>query len=57
MSDRNAEVTKELKGTKDSLVEAKADLRTVKADLISAEEVAAAREKEVERLRKKLESE
>ena len=56
LSDRNAEVTQELKGTKQSLVEAQADLQTVKADLISAEEVAAAREKEVERLRKKLES-
>ena len=56
LSDRNAEVTQELKGTKQLLVEAQADLQTVKADLISAEEVAAAREKEVERLRKKLES-
>ena len=56
LSDRNAEVTQELKGTKQSLVEAQADLQTVKADLISAEEVAAAREKEVGRLRKKLES-
>ena len=56
LSDRNAEVTQELKGTKQSLVEAQADLQTVKADLISAEEVAAAREKEVKRLRKKLES-
>ena len=36
---------------------AQADLQTVKADLISAEEVATDREKEVERLRKKLESE
>ena len=57
LSDRNAEVIQELKATKQSLVEAQADLQTVKADLISAEEVAAAREKEVERLRKKLESE
>ena len=56
LSDRNAEVIQELKATKQSLVEAQADLQTVKADLISAEEVAAAREKEVERLRKKLES-
>ena len=56
LSDRNAEVTQELKGTKQSLVEAQADLQTVKADLISAEEVAAAREKEVGRLRQKLES-
>ena len=56
LSDRNAEVTQELKGTKQSLVEAQADLQTVKSDLISAEEIAAAREKEVERLRKKLES-
>lgn len=56
LSDRNAEVTQELKGTKQSLIEAQADLQTVKADLISAEEVAAAREREVERLRKKLES-
>lgn len=57
LSDRNAEVTQELQGTKQSLVEAQADLQTVKADLISAEEEATAREKEVERLRKKLESE
>jgi F0F1-type ATP synthase membrane subunit b/b' len=57
LSDRNAEVTQELKGTKQSLVEAQADLQTVKADLISAEEVAAAREKEVERLRKMMDSE
>ncbi len=56
LSDRNAEVTQELQGTKQSLVEAQADLQTVKSDLISAEEVAAAREKEVARLRKKLES-
>ena len=56
LSDRNAEVTQELKGTKQSLVEAQADLQTVKSDLISAEEEAAVREKEVERLRKKLES-
>lgn len=57
LSDRNAEVAQELKGTKQSLVEAQADLQTVKADLISAEEVAAAREKEVERLRKMMDSE
>jgi len=57
LSDRNAEVTQELQGTKQSLVEAQADLQTVKSDLISAEEEAAAREKEVERLRKKLDSE
>ncbi len=57
LSDRNAEVTQELQGTKQSLVEAQADLQTVKSDLISAEEEAAAREKEVARLRKKLESE
>jgi len=56
LSDRNAEVTQELQGTKQSLVEAQADLQTVKSDLISAEEEAAAREKEVARLRKKLES-
>lgn len=56
LSDRNAEVTQELKGTQQSLVEAQADLQTVKSDLISAEEEAAVREKEVERLRKKLES-
>ena len=56
LSDRNAEVTQELQGTKQSLVEAQADLQTVKSDLISAEEEAAVREKEVERLRKKLES-
>ena len=56
LSDRNAEVTQELQGTKQSLVEAQADLQTVKTDLISAEEEAAAREKEVVRLRKKLES-
>ena len=56
LSDRNAEVTQELQGTKQSLVEAQADLQTVKSDLISAEEEAAAREKEVSRLRKKLES-
>ena len=56
MSDRNAEVTQELQGTKQSLVEAQADLQTVKADLISAEEEATARENEVARLRKKLES-
>jgi hypothetical protein len=37
-------------------VEAQADLQTVKADLISAEEEATARENEVARLRKKLES-
>ena len=57
LSDRNAEVTQELQGTKQSLVEAQADLQTVKSDLISAEEEAAVREKEVERLRKKLDSE
>ena len=56
LSDRNAEVTQELQGTKQSLVEAQADLQTVKADLISAEEEATARENEVARLRKKLES-
>ena len=56
LSDRNAEVTQELQGTKQSLVEAQADLQTVKSDLISAEEEAAVREKEVERLRNKLES-
>ena len=56
LSDRNAEVTQELQGTKQSLVEAQADLQTVKSDLISAEEEAAVREKEVERRRKKLES-
>ena len=56
LSDRNTEVTQELQGTKQSLVEAQADLQTVKSDLISAEEEAAAREKEVARLRKKLES-
>ena len=56
LSDRNAEVTQELQGTKQSLVEAQADLQTVKSDLISAEEEAAVREKEVEHLRKKLES-
>lgn len=56
LSDRNAEVIQELQGTKQSLVEAQADLQTVKSDLISAEEEAAVREKEVERLRKKLES-
>ena len=56
LSDRNAEVTQELQGTKQSLVEAQADLQKVKSDLISAEEEAAVREKEVERLRKKLES-
>ena len=56
LSDRNAEVTQELQGTKQSLVEAQADLQTVKADLISAEEEATARENEVSRLRKKLES-
>ena len=56
LSDRNAEVTQEIQGTKQSLVEAQADLQTVKSDLISAEEEAAVREKEVERLRKKLES-
>jgi hypothetical protein len=38
-------------------VEAQADLQTVKSDLISAEEEAAAREKEVARLRKKLDTE
>jgi septal ring factor EnvC (AmiA/AmiB activator) len=57
LSDRNAEVTQELQGTKQSLVEAQADLQTVKSDLISAEEEAAVREKEVERLRKKLDTE
>ena len=57
LSDRNAEVTQELQGTKQSLVEAQADLQTVKSDLISAEEEAAAREKEVARLRKKLDTE
>lgn len=57
LSDRNAEVTQELKGTQQSLVEAQADLQTVKSDLISAEEEAAVREKEVERLRKKLDAE
>jgi len=56
LSDRNAEVTQELQGTKQSLVEAQADLQTVKADLISAEEEATARENQVARLRKKLES-
>lgn len=56
LSDLNAEVTQELQVTKQSLVEAQADLQTVKTDLISAEEEAAAREKEVVRLRKKLES-
>ena len=56
LSDRNAEVTQELLGTMQSLVEAQADLQTVKADLISAEEEATARENEVARLRKKLES-
>ena len=56
LSDRNAEVTQELQGTKQSLVEAQADLQTVKSDLISAEEEAAVREKEVERLRNTLES-
>ena len=56
LSDINAEVTQELQGTKQSLVEAQADLQTVKADLISAEEEATARENEVARLRKKLES-
>ncbi|CAI8318502.1 MAG: Uncharacterised protein [Flavobacteriales bacterium UBA4585] len=56
LSDKNAEVTQELQGTKQSLVEAQADLQTVKADLISAEEEATARENEVARLRKKLES-
>lgn len=56
LSDRNAEVTQELQGTKQSLVEAQADLQTVKADLISAEEEATARENEVARLRKKLEN-
>ena len=56
LSDRNTEVTQELQGTKQSLVEAQADLQTVKSDLISAEEEAAVREKEVARLRKKLES-
>ena len=56
LSDRNAEVTQELQGTKQSLVEAQTDLQTVKADLISAEEEATARENEVARLRKKLES-
>ena len=56
LSDRNAEVTQELQGTKQSLVEAQADLQTVKADLINAEEEATARENEVARLRKKLES-
>ena len=56
LSDRNAAVTQELQGTKQSLVEAQADLQTVKSDLISAEEEAAVREKEVERLRNKLES-
>ncbi|MCH1534617.1 MAG: hypothetical protein L7S65_06670 [Schleiferiaceae bacterium] len=54
LSDRNAEVTQQLKGTKQSLVEAQADLQTVKADLISAEEEATSRKKEVARLRKKL---
>ena len=57
LSDRNAEVTQELQGTKQSLVEAQADLQTVKSDLISAEEEAAAREKEVARLSKKLDTE
>ena len=57
LSDRNAEVTQELQGTKQSLVEAQADLQTVKSDLISAEEEAVAREKEVARLRKKLDTE
>ena len=57
LSDRNAEDTQELQGTKQSLVEAQADLQTVKSDLISAEEEAAAREKEVARLRKKLDTE
>ena len=56
LSDRNAEVTQELQGTKQSLVEAQADLQTGKADLIRAEEEATARENEVARLRKKLES-
>ena len=56
LSDRNAEVTQELQGTKQSLVEAQADLQTEKADLISAEEEATARENEEARLRKKLES-